>query len=152
MTDEQRLALEAIVGRELTGEERITISGLWLSSRNDVEIAALLSRGRVKTKSTPIGIGTCLAVMAPLGGNFLNTLEEIGATDANVKWALKMIEQGTFDVGHPVTRAQLAAFAATTLSMADSVGALMAVAEVADPIHYNIISDALNIAEGRMTP
>jgi hypothetical protein len=55
-------------------------------------------------------------------------------------------------VGHPVTRAQLEAFAGAEPEMAAAVGALLAVAEVADPIHYNAVSDVLNIAEGRLTP
>ena len=150
MTQAQQAALEAVAGRALTGAEIAAIDPL-LPSRNDVAIANILSAGRVKTQPTPIGIGTVLAVMAPSGGEFLNALESMGATDANVKWALKMIEQQTFDVGHPVTRAQLESFAVAAPTMAAAVGALLAVAEVADPIHYNAVSDALNIAEGRVT-
>jgi hypothetical protein len=151
MTPAQQLSLEGLISRELTGDEIAEIDPL-LPDRNDVAIAAILSTGRVKTQPTPIGIGTVLAVMAPSGGEFLNALESMGATDANVKWALKMIEQQTFDVGHPVTRAQLEAFAGAEPEMAAAVGALLAVAEVADPIHYNAVSDVLNIAEGRLTP
>jgi hypothetical protein len=151
MTPAQQLSLEGLISRELTGDEIAEIDPL-LPDRNDVAIAAILSTGRVKTQPTPIGIGTVLAVMAPSGGEFLNALESMGATDANVKWALKMIEQQTFDVGHPVTRAQLEAFAGAAPEMAAAVGALLAVAEVADPIHYNAVSDVLNIAEGRLTP
>lgn len=151
MTAAQQAALEAVAGRALTGEEIAAID-LLLPERNDVAIAAILSTGRVKTQPTPIGIGTVLAVMAPSGGEFLNALEGMGATDANVKWALKMIEQGTFDVGHPVTRAQLEEFAVTAPSMSGAIAALLAVAEAPDPIQVGAVSDALNIAEGRMTP
>ena len=150
MTTAQQAALEAVAGRALTGAEIAAIDPL-LPARNDVSIANILSAGRVKTQPTPIGIGTVLAVMAPSGGEFLNALESIGATDANVKWALKMIEQQTFDVGHPVTRAQLESFAVAAPTMAAAVGALLSVAEVADPIQVGTVSDALNIAEGRMT-
>ena len=150
MNQAQQSALEGLISRSLTGDEIAAID-LLLPERNDVTIAAILSTGRVKTQPTPIGIGTVLAVMAPSGGEFLNALESMGATDANVKWALKMIEQSTFDVGHAVTRAQLEAFAGAAPEMAAAVGALLAVAEVADPIHYNAVSDALNIAEGRVT-
>jgi hypothetical protein len=151
MTPAQQLSLEGLISRSLNGDEVAAID-LLLPERNDVAIAAIISTGRVKTQPTPIGIGTVLAVMAPSGGEFLNALESMGATDANVKWALKMIEQQTFDVGHPVTRAQLEAFAGAAPEMAAAVGALLAVAEVADPIHYNAVSDVLNIAEGRLTP
>ena len=97
-------------------------------------IADALSQGRTKVVSSPIGIGTVLAVMAPIGGDFLNALESIGAADSNVKWALKMIEQGTFDVGHPVTRAQLEAFALAAPTMEAGISALLNVAVQDDPI------------------
>ena len=97
-------------------------------------IAEALNAGRTKVQATPIGIGTVLAVMAPVGGDFLNALESLGASDANVKWALKMIEQATFDVGHPVTRAQLEAFAGSVPAMADGIAALLALAVVPDPV------------------
>lgn len=150
MTLDQQTALEAVAGRALSSEEIQVLDPL-VSLRNDVETAKILSRGRIKVQPSPIGIGTVLAVMAPLGGEFLNALESMGATDANVKWALKMIEQSTFDVGHSVTRVQLEKFASSVPEMAAAVGALLVVAEVADPINYNTVSDALNIAEGRVT-
>lgn len=150
MTNDQRAALEQIVGRALTAAEIEAIEPL-LEERNDVQIAGVLSTGRVQILPTPIGIGTVLAVMAPAGGDFLNALEALGAQDANVKWALAMIKQGTFDVGHPVTRAQLQAFAEATPAMAAGIAALLAVAERTHPIHYNTVSDALNVAEGRLT-
>lgn len=146
----QKTALEAVAGRVLTQDDITAIDAL-LPDRNDVQIASILSSGRVTTQPTPIGIGTILAVMAPSGGDFLNALEQLGAADANVKWSLKMIEQATFDVGHPVTRAQLQVFAAAQPSMAGAIAALLAVADQPDPIHYNAVSDALNVAEGRLT-
>ena len=97
-------------------------------------IADALSTFRTKVVSMPIGIGTVLAVMAPQGGDFLNTLEQVGQVNSNVKWALKMIEQGTFDVGHPVTRAQLEAFALAAPTMEAGISALLNVAVQDDPI------------------
>lgn len=150
MTPDQQTALESVVGRALATDEIAAIDP-HLPGRNDVQIAEILSVGRTRTQPTPIGIGTVLAVMAPSGGDFLNALESLGQTDANVKWALKMIEQGTFDIGHPVSREQMTLFAAAQPSLADAVAALLSIAEQPDPIHYNAVSDALNIAEGRMT-
>lgn len=106
-------------------------------------IADAMSVGRTKISATPIGIGTVLSAMAPMGGDFLNTLEAMSTTDANVKWALKMIEQGTFDVGHPVTRAQLDAFAIAAPQMADGITALLNVAVVADPVSSQEVSKAM---------
>lgn len=106
-------------------------------------IAEALSAGRTKVQATPIGIGTVLAVMAPVGGEFLNALEALGAADANVKWALKMIEQATFDVGHPVTRAQLEAFSVNAPTMADGIAALLALAVVPDLVTSQEVTKAL---------
>lgn len=106
-------------------------------------VAAALSVGRTKVVITPIGIGTILAVMAPSGGAFLNALEAMSTTDANVKWALKLIEQSNFDIGHPVTRAQLESFALAEPSLADGIAALLAVAVQDDPVTSQQVSHAL---------
>ena len=150
MTPAQQAALEALAGRALSAEEQAEIDAL-LPGRDDVRIAAILSVGRVRVVPTRIGIGTILAVMAPAGGDFLNALESLAPADSNVKWALKLIEQSSLDIGMAVTRAQLQDFAGRVPALAAGIAALLAVAEEADPIHYNAVSDALNAAEGRMT-
>ena len=149
MTPAQQSALESIAGRALTADELAAIEP-HLPDRRDVQIAALLP---VKTTlvSTPIGIGTILAVLAPNGGDFLNALETLGTTDSNVKWALKLIEQSNFDLGMLATRTQMEAFKSVAPALAAGIDALLAVAERSEPIHYNAVSDALNIAEGRLT-
>ncbi len=106
-------------------------------------IAAALSEGRTKIVSTPIGIGTILAVMAPSGGDFLNALEAMSAADANVKWALKLIEQSNFDIGHPVTRAQLEAFAVAQPALSGAISALLSVAIFPDPVTSQDVTKAL---------
>ena len=149
MTPAQQGALESLAGRELTAAEVAAIEP-FLVDRNDVAIAALLPP-KVTVVSTPIGIGTILATLAPNGGAFLDALESAGQSDPNVKWALKLIEQSNFDVGMASTRAQMVAFAQAAPAFADGIAVLLATAERAEPIHYNAVSDALNIAEGRMT-
>ena len=149
MTPAQQTALESISGRPLSDDDIAAIEPL-LPERNDVAIAALLPP-KVTVQSTPIGIGTILAVLAPNGGTFLDALETLGQTDANVKWALKLIEQSNFDVGMAATRAQMIAFAQAAPAFSDGITALLATAERSEPIHYNAVSDALNIAEGRLT-
>lgn len=104
-----------------------------LDTKDTTAIAAALPP-HSRIESRPIGIGTVLSEMAPIGGDFLNALEAMSTTDANVKWALKMVEQGTFDVGHPVTRAQLQAFADAQPALADGITALLSVAEVVEPV------------------
>lgn len=125
--------------------QEIRATGLPLDDHG--AIAESISAGRTRIQPTPIGIGTVLAVMAPVGGDFLNALEQIGQADANVKWALKMIEQATFDVGHPVTRAQLEAFAQAAPAMADGIAALLSVAVVPDPVSSQEVTRALEGVE-----
>lgn len=149
MTPAQLAALESVAGKALTPEQIAAIDP-YLSARNDVAIAALLPP-KVEVVSTPIGIGTILAVLAPNGGAFLDALETTGTSDPNVKWALKLIEQSNFDVGMDATRAQMVAFAQAAPAFADGISALLATAERSEPTHYNAVSDALNIAEGRLT-
>jgi len=149
MTPEQQSALEGLAKRTLTAEE-VTAIDLLLPTRNDVEIAAVLSAGRVRLRSHMIGIGTILAVMAPSGGAFLDSLEAMGASDPNIKWLLKLIERGAFDVGLPASRTQMQAYAQAVPSLAGGINALLQLGVEADPIHYNAVSDALNVAEGRM--
>jgi len=103
-------------------------------------IADALSEGRTKIVSTPIGVGTILKVMAPMGGMFMGALRDIGATSprtidsANVFEAVGMIDRGTFDVGDPVTRTQLEKFALAVPAMAPGITALLNVALVPDPV------------------
>ena len=149
MTPAQQAALDSVAGQSLTPEQIAAIDAL-LPDRNDVAIAALLPP-KVSIVSTPIGIGTILAVLAPNGGAFLDALEAAGANDPNVKWALKLIEQSNFDVGMVATRQQMQAFAQVAPSFADGIAALLATAERSEPIHYNSVSDSLNVAEGRNT-
>ena len=148
MTPAQQNALEWVAGSPLSDDEMAAIDPL-LPDRNDVAIAALLPSS-LSIVSTPIGIGTILAVLAPNGGAFLDALETLGQSDPNVKWALKLIEQSNFDVGMEATRQQMQAFAQAAPSFADGIAALLATAERSEPIHYNAVSDALNVAEGRL--
>ena len=143
MTPAQQSALESVVGRALTQDEITQLDPL-VTARNDVAIAQVLSVGRARPKSTPIGIGTVLAVMAPNGGAFLDSLEAIGASDPNIKWVLKLIEQGTFDVGMPASRQQMTAYAQAVPSIAEGIYALLQLGLEPDPIQISSVSGALN--------
>jgi len=81
---------------------------------------------------------------------FLDALETTGQSDPNVKWALKLIEQSNFDVGMEATRSQMKAFAQAVPSFADGINMLLTIAEHSEPIHYNEVSNVLNVAEGRL--
>jgi hypothetical protein len=121
--------------------DEINATGLSLDDHG--AIAEALSAGRTKIVSKPIGIGTVLAVMAPAGGEFLNALEALAASDSNVKWTLKLIEQGNFDVGMSVVRTQLEAFASEHVELADAINALLAVAIAPDPVTSQEVTRAL---------
>ncbi len=149
MTPAQQSALEALVGRALTAIEIAAINPL-LPERNDVAISSVLSSGRVRVEPRRVGIGTILATMRPNGGAFLDALEQLATTDSTVKWTLKLIEQSNFDIGLPATREELTAFATEHPALTANIQALLAVAAIDDPIHYNAVSDALNVAEGRL--
>jgi len=104
-----------------------------LETKNATLIAQFLPT-RISIVSKEIGVGTILAVMAPSGGDFLNTLESLSPVDSNVKWSLKLIERGEFDIGHPVTRSQLLRFISENPPLSGSLFALLKVAEIAIPV------------------
>jgi len=54
-----------------------------------------------------------------------------------------MIEQGTFDIGHPITRAQLEAFALAFPDMTSGINSLLAVAVKSVVININEVAQNL---------
>ena len=146
MTPAQQTALEAIAGRALTQAEIAAIDPL-LPDRNDVEIAAILSVGRVTTAYTEIGNGLILATIGLTSGN---TLLDYLATDATFRHVRPLLEQGRLDVSSALVRGALDSFAAGGVITHGEANALKALAETPNPIHYNSVSDALNVAEGRL--
>ena len=148
MTPKQQASLETVAGRDLTPDELAAIEP-FLEDRNDVAIAALLP-ARMTLAETTVGVGTVLAKMYPAGGAFLDSLQALGATDSNVKWVLKLIESGNLDVGHPLYRGILQQFAAEVPAFAPGIETLLGVAEQTVPVSVGAVSDALNVAEGRM--
>lgn len=153
MSPQQQAALEQLLGRGLEQSELAALDPLLdAENRQDVQIAEFLSSLRPpRFVSRAVGIGTVLAALAPNGGEFLNALELLSSADANVKWALRLIEQGNLDVGLQVTRSELLAFVDQNPALADGINALLAMAEVPDVMNFNLVSGALNIAEGRQT-
>lgn len=147
MTPAQQSALEAVAGRALTGDEIAAIDPL-LPDRNDVEIAAILSVGRVTTTYTEIGNGLILATIGLASGN---TLLDYLTTDATFRHVRPLLEQGRLDVSSSLVRGALDNFAAGGVITQAEADALKALAETPNPIHYNAVSDSLNVAEGRLT-
>lgn len=151
----QQNALEQVAGRALSAGEVTAINPLLNpGDRNDVAIAAILSVGRKRLQSKLIGIGTIIAEMERaglVGGEFLDALESLGATNRNVYWIMFNIQRGAFDIGDPASQVQVSGLKQTLSQYAAGLDNLLALGHVDDPIHFNIVSNALNIAEGRIT-
>lgn len=160
MTPNQQAAIESVAGRALTAGELVAIDSL-LAARNDVQIAAIISAGRVRVVSHLIGERGILDVLGPVAGDaFLAALEAITADNLPVplqpyfgalRRGIAWLKTDGLDVGSATTRGLLDSLAAARVVAPESVAAIKALAERPDPIHYNPLSDALNIAEGRMT-
>lgn len=144
MTPEQREALEALVNRSLTLEEIENIDIL-LPQRNDVAIAEILSIGRVKFNTREIGNGTLLEV---LGLETANNLLDVINTDPRFKYVKPLLEQGRLVIGTALVQATLSSFSPAILTI-EQVEMLKNLGVDKDPIHFNEVSNVLNIAEGR---
>lgn len=155
MTPAQQAALETIAGRPLTAEEYVAIDGL-LPARNDVEIAAILSGGQPPNQVSILvedvfdvlfASGDYMTLKtAQLQGDPLAVMAFSALADA------KNIGSGKVNLFAPLT-AQLFddLQAANLLTEAGRTALHERGTVAAKPIHYNAISDALNIAEGRLT-
>lgn len=150
MTPEQQSALEGVAGRALTPEEASQIDAL-LPHRDDVAIAALLSVGRRRLQHKPIGYGTILEILGAQGGAFIDTLVSLGTEDRNVHWGMEPLSRGEFDIGLAPAQYQLGILAGSLPQFADGIASLQALGYVPDPLNFNAVSDALNVAEGRAT-
>ena len=155
MTPAQQAALEALAGRPLAAQEYVDIDAL-LPARNDVAIAAILSAGQPSTLislrveevfDVLFSTGDYAALKkAQLAGNPLAVMAFEMLKDA------KTIGPGTVKLDSPLAAGifdQLQS--AELLSAPGRAGLLAAATRPADPIHYNTVSDGLNVAEGRVT-
>jgi hypothetical protein len=150
MTIEQQNALESLVGRPLTSDE-ITSIDQFLINRNDVQIAIILSVGRTKLTQKLIGRGDVLNTIGFSSGNAV--LDEID-TNPIYRHIRPELDRSDLDISTPLARQTIDSIASNALvigfaeAQADAIKAL---ALVHDPLDFNKVSDALNIAEGRGT-
>ena len=115
-----------------------------LAERRDAEMAALLSVGRTRVVSRNIGGGTIVATLG--SGALLKAMRAYAPTEKSgtVDEILRVIDRGDWDVGNAATRAKLDEYAAAGVIPAPAVAALMALANVPDPITPSQVSDAIN--------
>lgn len=148
MTPEQQNALESVAERSLTQDE-ITVIDRFLPDRQDIQIAEVLSVGRIKLVKHTIGKGDVLDTIGFESGNALLDAVEANTLFRHVKPEL---DRGDLDISRPIVRGALDNMAGVVSGFTQvHANALKALAEVPDPIHFNKVSDALNIAEGRLT-
>lgn len=114
-----------------------------VSKRNEAAIAELLSAGRTKTISKEIGIGTVLSTLGSAGGPFLDGMVQLGNVDSNVKWAMKLLENASLDIGMAATRAQMQALADGDANIAPAVALLLNLAVIPDPVSAYEVAVAL---------
>lgn len=150
MTPAQQSALEALASRPLTAVDIAEIEPL-LADRNDVAIAAVLSVGRKRLQHTAFGPGTIVVVFGGTGGQFLNELVELGKSDPDIYWGMNPIERGEFDLGVAASHVLIDKLIVRMPAYADQLTVFKSLGYVPDPVNYNAVSAALNVAEGRMT-
>lgn len=115
--------------------DEILASGIDLSGKDPVAIAAAFSAGRVKVVSTSIGIGSILDTLGPqAGAAVLDTLDSLRATVPTIKWAWVLIDRGDLDVGMASVRGQIDALAAQGVMAVEQAAALKSLAEKPDPV------------------
>lgn len=174
MTPEQQTALEGVAGRALTSVEIAALQP-YLDVRNDVAIAQILSAGRIKIVEREVTYRGVRAVAGIVGGSRFKTFMQTSATnepawlrpvltamgvdasdqDAYVETLASahdwLSQEAGIDVGSKESRSMLDLIAANEPSLVDAIAKIKALAETGDPIAFATVSNALNIAEGRMT-
>jgi hypothetical protein len=179
MTPDQQTALESVVGRSLSQGEVDAIDPLLdHDNRQDTQIAAILSAGRVAVHPKQLserGVRALLPVTQ--AGPFLRLLKA-ASEDAGIPAWLVTVLSGVgvpeaqhedysdtlksawfwlrtnegIDVGSAAARSMLDLIAASNPSAYGAACvSIKTAAEVPDPIYVGAVSDALNVAEGRMT-
>jgi hypothetical protein len=151
MSPEQEIALSNLVERQLTINEKTAIDPLLVpNNRNDVEIANILSIGRTKLVSKKIGRGDVLSTIGFSAGNAI--LDEID-TNPIYRHIKPDLDRSDLDISSPLARQTLDTIATNALVIGFNqvhADAIKALALIPDPINFNKVSDALNIAEKRL--
>lgn len=155
MTPEQKNALESVAGRTLTLDD-ITAIKPFLLDRNDVQIAAILSAGQPDIRrsirveelfQTLYEIGDYVTIKsAEIAGNPLAAFVFAVLKDA------KTLGPGVVNLDDTQTISLCDQLQEANLLSQDGRDALESLSMVRpQPIHYNKVSDALNVAEGHLT-
>lgn len=157
MTPAQQSALEAVAGRSLSAAEMADIDlHLDPDSRNDVAIAVIINAGRPATVRS-LRVDEVFDVLFASGDySTLKAAQLQGHQDAVLAFEMlkdaKQIGPGLVNIEHPSTVGMFDGLqGAGLLTQAGRDALTERATEQVSPIHYNQVSDALNIAEGRLT-
>jgi hypothetical protein len=155
MTPAQQSALEALAGRVLTPEEIVQLDPLVAHDvRNDVDVARILSTGRIKQGSVSkaqfaMWCGTT-GMRAAVEDHATNAASPLRSSALTIKDFL-VGTVASIDFAEPANVMMLNAWVGATAINQAQADDLIALGAAPDPIPFNAVSDALNVAEGRMT-
>lgn len=156
MTPNQKNALESLIGRGLTESEIAQIDPLVIDpdNRNDVGIATILSVGRTVLGQLPKEVfrrwAASTGVRAVIEDHALDAaspLRSIALTLRDVLWS------NTPSIDFAITENQqlLQAWVTANAITQEQANALLQFATTPNPIPVGEVSEALNLAEGRIT-
>jgi hypothetical protein len=114
-------------------------------------IADALSVGRVRVAQKIGGVGLVLETLGPDAGSaLLDGLDALKAVSSPVKWAWVLIDRGELDFGSPATRGMIQQLAVGGAIPEEAAAALLAIAEVPDPISERDVVIALYNDDGSL--
>ena len=114
-------------------------------------VAAALSVGRTKIVNTLGGVGLVMEHLGPLEGSaVLDTLDQLKTVSAPVRWACVLVERGDLDFGSPATRMMIEQLGDAGAISEASAAAMLAIAEVPDPVSEFEVQRAIYGAGGSM--
>jgi hypothetical protein len=114
-------------------------------------IADAMSAGRTKVTQKLGGVGLVLETLGPDAGSaLLDGLDALKAVSSPVKWAWVLIDRGELDFGSPATRGMIQQLAAGGAIPEPAATALLAIAEVPDPIDEMSVGRAIFNDDGSL--
>lgn len=158
MTPAQQTALEGLVGRSLTAEE-VTAIDAHLPNRRDDLIAQVLSAGRTVVADYWLTDRGLVSDLVRATGNtdlsdaILTKLDAMATQSRSTKAMLNRLENDVRGVnfGDAALLVQWGHLEAVGALTSAEASALRALPVVPNPIAVGQVSDALNVAEGRLT-
>ncbi len=155
MNTDQQTALESVAGRSLSTDELTAIDAL-LSERNDVAIAEVINTGATPVAES-ITVSDVFDILY-LTGDYLTLKQSQLSANPLALMAFEVLKDakeigsGRVAIQSPTAQYLFGQLLSAGLLSQAGLDALNAASLKQPPtVHYNAVSDALNIAEGRLT-